>query len=68
MSDQRGKRAPYKKGLRANYGDATPEQVAQAMIRSATRVQSESVAAPSNSVRDLMRRIWRSFSLREKRA
>ena len=65
------KRKPYKKGLRADYQGATPEQVAQAMIRSAPRLPSAVVATaanPSNPVRDFVKRMWRSLLLREERA
>lgn len=65
------KRKPYKKGFRADYRGATPEQVAQAMIRSAPRPPSavvENAASPSNPVRDFVKRMWRSLLLREERA
>lgn len=71
MSDQRGKRVPYKKGLRADYRNATPEQVARSMVRSVTRQEpiesAREVTAPPSSLRDLVSRVWRSFALREKR-
>ena len=65
------KRRPYKKGFRADYRGATPEQVAQAMIRSAPRLPSEVVenaTNPSSPVRDFVKRMWRSLLLREERA
>ena len=65
------KRKPCKKGFRADYRGATPEQVAQAMIRSAPRIPSavvENVANPPNPMRDFVKRMWRSLLLREERA
>lgn len=65
------RRKPYKKGLSADYRGAAPEQVAQAMIRSAPQLPSavvENATNPSNPVRDVVRRMWRSLLLREERA
>ena len=33
MSEKPKKRKPYRKGLKADYGDATPEEVALAVLR-----------------------------------
>lgn len=70
MSDQRGKRKPYQKGLRADYQGATPEQVARAMMRSSP--STEQVVVPqevhTTTLRDFVRRIRRSFGWRERSA
>ena len=68
MSNTSARRAPYKKGLRADYRGATPEQVARAMMRPVGRVEVESVEAPSSPIRSLVQRIVRTFALRARRA
>ena len=68
MSDVLTRRAPYKKGLRANYGNATPQQVARAMVRPVGRVEVESVEAPSSPLRSLVRHLAKTLSLGEGRA
>ena len=65
------KRKPYKKGFRADYRGATPEQVARTMIRSAPPLPSTvmvEVADSSGPIRDFVKRMWRSLLLREERA
>lgn len=61
------KRGPYKKGFRADYGDATPQQVARAMMRSVPRVPVEKDGPQLSLFGDLVQRLRRTFRLREKR-
>lgn len=67
MADTLRKRGPYNKGLRADYGDATPQQVARAMMRSAPRKRVETIETLPSPTSSFWRRFSRLFVLREKR-